>query len=74
MRKFKLFLERLKVCYYVLRVHTFVFCSVGSKENYKKGICCIEQNSFKEFEEVVSKFVGNHYKYAREENCSKKSS
>lgn len=74
MKKIILFIERLKVCYYVLRVHTFVFCSVGSKENYKKGICCIEQNSFAEFEEVVSEFIGNHYKYAGEENCSKKSS
>ena len=74
MRKVILLIERLKVCYYVLRVHTFVFCSVGSKENYKKGICCIEQNSFEEFEEVVSKFIGNHYKNAGEENCSKKSS
>lgn len=67
-------MERIKVCWKVLSAYTFVFCSAGKMPNYKKNICCIEQNTYDEFNAVVSSFVGSNFKgYAGEKNDCEKS-
>lgn len=58
----KRFIERIKVCYYVLTTHSFWFFSCGPENNYKKGISAIEQNTYNTFEDVIVEFLTNRNK------------